>query len=92
MDKPFNAFQINIHFRSYLFLTLLWHLPSHMDKVATISINAKMIVFKTATLLCLVLRVIVVVLSQLYQSMSKLASLFVGTVAIFHKLFAQLGF
>ena len=61
-----------------------------MDEVASVSVDTKQLVFKTAALLCFVFRVVLIVLTQLVKSVSEFASFFVGTVAIFHKLFAEL--
>ena len=63
-----------------------------MDEVAPVTVNAEVVVFKTSTFLCLVLGVVLVVLTQLVQSMGELASLLVRTVTILHKLLAELRF
>lgn len=63
-----------------------------MDKVATISIRTEAFLKESAASFCLILRVRLLIFLEFMQSMSELALLLVGTVAVFNELFAQLGF
>ena len=63
-----------------------------MDEVATVSVRTKAILKKTATHLGLVFAVGLMVLLQFLQAVRKLASPFIGTVALLHEFFAQLRF
>lgn len=61
-----------------------------MDEVASIPVDAEVMIFKASAFLGLILGVILVVLSELIEAMGKLASFFIGTVAIIHVLLAEL--
>lgn len=62
-----------------------------MNEVAPVSVYAKVVVFEAAALLGFVFGIVLVVLAEFAKSVSELAPLFVGTVPIFHVLFAELG-
>jgi hypothetical protein len=63
-----------------------------VDEVATVSVRTEAILKKTSTDLRLVFAVGLIVLLQFLQAVRKLASPFIGTVALLHEFFAQLRF
>lgn len=63
-----------------------------MNKVAPITVGTVAILQKTAACFCFILGVSLLVFLEFVESVGKFALLFVGTVAIFDKLFAELGF
>jgi hypothetical protein len=61
-----------------------------MNEVATVSVHTVVMIFKTTTFFCLVLRVVLVVFTELIKPMSELTLFFVRTIAMIHVLFAEL--
>ena len=62
-----------------------------MNEVATVSVHAVVVIFKTSAFFCFVLRVVLIVFAELVKPMSELTSFFVRTIAVIHILFAELG-
>jgi len=63
-----------------------------MDEIASISIRTVSIFHEAFTYFCLVFAVLVAVVSQLVQSVSKFALVVVRTAPVFNILFAELRF
>jgi hypothetical protein len=63
-----------------------------MDEIAAVSIRAKSLLKESNTDLSLIFAIHLIVFLKLLQSMSKLTSFFIGTIAIFDEFFAELGF
>jgi hypothetical protein len=63
-----------------------------VDKVTSLPIYAKPLLPKVIAVLCLVLVVSLLIFKQLVRTVSKLASILVGTVSKLDKLFAEFGF
>ena len=59
-----------------------------MNEVASISVYAKVVVFKATTLFCFVFGVDLLIFAKFMRSVSELALLFIGTEAIFKIFFA----
>lgn len=63
-----------------------------VNKVAPITVGTVAILQKTAACFCFILGVSLLVFLEFMESVGKLTLLFVRTVAVFYKLFAELGF
>ena len=89
-----DQFHLHIHLKLILgVIGFVFPLVSlDVDEVAPLPVDAEVMVFKTATFLCFVFWVHLVVFSELGESVSKFAFFIVGAVSMFHKFFAKLWF
>jgi len=59
-----------------------------VDEIASISIDAKLLVFEATTLLGFILGIELMILSQLMRAMCEFTLLLIRAISIFHKPFA----
>ena len=69
---------------------LLTHRASGMNEIAAVTVDAEQIVFEASAFFGFVLGVILIVFPEFSESVSKFASLVIGTETILHELFAEL--
>jgi len=89
------SYQFHINIQCFILpkqtLTLLSAGVGDVDEVTSVTVYAEVVVFEASAFFCFVFGVILVVLPQLAESVSKLAPLFVGTIPVFHVFFTELG-